>query len=130
MRDVVRNIRPQGQVSAQKWEDISDKFVYAKKFMSESNPIYMKMRAQLKKFEDDILENKLQETHKFNFDINLGVVKDMLITPKKLQDDETVGQIKYLRNFFRELEFWIFEKEDYEKQEADGLITIDRGDKG
>ncbi len=126
IRDARKFFRPQGQVSFKEWEEITDKYAYAKKFMSEANPIYVKMQTQLKKFEDDILENKLKESHRFNFDVNLGMIKEMFITPKKLADDETIGQIKYLRDFFRELEFWIFQKKDYERQEGEGTLTIDR----
>ena len=125
VRDFKRNFRPQAHLSFEEWEDITDKYAYAKKFMSDANPVYMKMKVQLKKFEDDILENKLKEEHKFNFDFNMGVVKEMFVTPKKIQDDETIGKIKYLRDFFAELDFWIWNKEDHEKKEADGEIAIE-----
>lgn len=126
IRDAKKVFRPQGQVSFEEWQAITDRFAYAKKFMSEVNPIYLKMKVQLKKLEDDILENKLKEHHRFDFNHHLGVVKELFITPKKVQDDEAIGQIKYLRDFFSELEFWIKDKEEHEKQEANGLIIIDR----
>jgi hypothetical protein len=130
VRDVIRNnFKPQGEISFAEWQGISDRFAYAKKFMSETNPIFVTMKAQLKKLEDDILENKLEEKHRFEFNLNAGVIKEMFITPKKVQEDEAVGQIKYLRDFFREMEFWVFVKEDYEKQEADGKLIIHRDER-
>lgn len=124
VRDVVKNARPQGQVSFEEWEQIMDRFATAKKFMSDTNPIYVEMREQLKSFEDDLLENRLREVHNFEWNSFTGAMQRMFITPKKLQDDETVGQIKYIRQLFQKLQSWIDIKLDYEKQEADGTIVI------
>ncbi len=129
IRDATRNFKPQGQVSFREWELITDRFAYAKKFLSDINPIYVELKDQLKAAEDDILENRLREVHNFDFNNFTQSVQRIFITPKKVQDDETVGQIKFIRALLSKLEFWIFEKEDYEKKEADGFITIDRGDK-
>lgn len=126
VRDFKRNFKPQGQITALEWEGISDRFVYAKKFLSQTNPIYLEMKAHLKEFEDDIMENRLREVHNFDFNQTLGAVYRKFITPKKIQDDEAVGQIKYLRNFFATLQSWIADKESYEKDEADGKIIISR----
>lgn len=126
IRDAQKFFRPQGQISFEEWQDITDKYAYAKKFMSDTNPIYTEMKAQLQEAESDIMENRLREVHNFDFDTNLGAIRRMFITPKKLQDDETVGQIKFLRAFFAKLESWMAIKEDYEKKEANGLLTIDR----
>lgn len=126
VRDFTRNFKPQGQITFAEWEGISDRFVYAKKFLSETNPIYLEMRAHLKESEDDIMENRLREVHNFDYNQTLGVVYRKFITPKKVQDDETIGQIKYLRDFFATLQSWIAEKERYEKDEADGKIIINR----
>lgn len=129
IRDAKKYFKPQGQISFKEWEAITDRYIYAQKFLSESNPIYVELKEQLKECEDDILENRLREVRNFDFNSFTGVVQRVFISPKKIQDDETVGQIKFLRQFFAKLESWIFDKEDYEKKEADGLIVIDRGER-
>jgi hypothetical protein len=50
----------------------------------------------------------------------------MFITPKQIQVDETVGQLKYIRGFLSELQTWVDFKAELEKKEANGEITIER----
>lgn len=130
VRDVIRNnFKPQGEMSFEEWKIVADRFAYAKKFMSDTNPIYVEMKVQLEEAERDILENRLREVHNFDFNSYTGAIQRMFLTPKKLQDDETVGQIKFLRHFFAKLQSWITEKENYEKQEADGRLIIHRDER-
>lgn len=126
VRDAIRNFKPQGQVSFEEWEQITDRAAYAKKFMSPVNPVFVELQSQLQELETDIMENKLREVRNFDFNAYTGVVQRVFVTPKKLQDDETIGQIKFLRQFFAKLQSWIDIKKDYEQKEADGLLVIDR----
>lgn len=126
LRDVKRYVKPLGQVSAEEWEEISDKASYAKSFKKDTNPLYTWFKIRLKEAEDDILENRLREVHNFEFNNLTETITKMFIIPKKIQDDETVGEIKLIRNLFTQLDFWIQEKARLEKDEADGKIIIQR----
>lgn len=126
-RDLKKEFKPQGQISYEEWKGISDRFIVAKKFLSPTNPLYLLMQEDLKKGEDIILENRIREVH----DITqvTDTLKKVFITKRKIQIDELVGQIKYLRDFFKELNEWISLKEQLEKEEADGRITIQRDER-
>lgn len=126
-RDLKKEFKPQGHISYNEWKDILDRFTVAKKFLSPDNPLYVLMQEDLKKGEDIIIENRIREVH----DITqvTDTLKKVFITKRQIQIDELVGQIKYLRDLFRELQSWIDIKQQLEKEEADGKITIQRDER-
>jgi hypothetical protein len=127
VRDKVQNFKPQESVSYEEWEDIKSRNAVAKKFISEFNPIYILIQESLKNSEDMILENRIREVreiHKIT-----DTFKKIFITSKKIQDDEIIGQIKFIRSLLAEVQFWIDRMESLEKREADGKAIIDRDGK-
>lgn len=124
IRDAKRFSKPQETVSAQKWEDIETKAILAKKFMSDDNILFLLMQDSLKQAEDMILENRVREVREEHMITDF--LKKTFVTPKKIQDDEIVGRIKFIREFLGTLEGWIQEREDREKEESVGVIAIQR----
>jgi hypothetical protein len=124
IRDQVRYRKPQQIVSAEEWDEIVTKYAAASEFLKPTNLIYVTMVSSLKQAEDTILENRLREVHEEHSVTE--AFKKIFITPKKLQDDEMVGQIKYIRSFLAEMKSWIDFKEVLEQKEADGVIKIER----
>ncbi len=124
VRDVVRNIRPQETISYEEWQDIMDRFARATQFLDEKNPIYITFQEDLKNAENIVLENRIHEVQEVK--TITKAFKKIFLTPREEQLNELVGQVKYLRGILAEINSWITRKEELEKQEADGRITIDR----
>lgn len=123
-RDFVRNMRPVGKITAVEWNDIVDRYNFAKKFLDVKNHAYNLMTADLENARDIILENRVHSVQDRKM-ITDSIMK-VFITPKKEQLNELVGQYKYIKGFLKELQSWIERKETLEKEEAQGKITIDR----
>jgi predicted DNA-binding antitoxin AbrB/MazE fold protein len=123
-RDVKRNFKPLQKVSFQEWEDIQDKAIYAKKFFDKKNIVYLRMQESLDEAINIITENRVHEVREEH--TISETFKKVFITPKKIQDDELVGQVKFIKNLFAELQSFIDIKEDIEKKEAEGSIIIER----
>ena len=126
IRDKVRNFKPREQVSIEDWEDIKTRHNLAKKLLKEDNPLYILLTESLNKAETMILENRLKEVRE-SHTITDSLTK-VFITPKKVQDDEIVGQIKFLRTLLLELESWVERRDDVEQREAEGRVVIERND--
>jgi hypothetical protein len=124
IRDKIRQFKPQEVVAYKDWLDIVDRYNYAFDFMKETNPAYAIMREDLKDAESIVLENRVHEVKEVH--IISDVFQKIFTTEKKVQVDELVGQIKYLRGYFAELQSWIDRKVRLEKLEADGKIIIRR----
>lgn len=124
VRDKIHNFKPIGQISNEEWQDIETKYGIAKAFLDEKNPIFILLKEALKSAEDMILENRVREVrdiHKISKDF-----KKIFITPKKIQDDELVGQIKVIRTLLAEIQSWMDRHNEAEQMEADGKIQIQR----
>jgi len=125
IRDHVKAFKPQEQITYEEWTFISDRAISAKKFLDENNQVYVMLAQSLKDAESTVLENRVLEVREERTVSEL--FKKVFIYPKQMQLDELVGQIKLIRNLFRECQSWIDMKKMYEKQEANGKITIDHG---
>lgn len=123
-RDRIINLRPQEKISFEEWEAITDKWAKATSFMKEENPLYQMMKVDLAEAENMIMENRLREVHEEH--TITETFKKIFVTPKKIQDDEVIGQIKYLRDFLNELKSWIEFKEEAERKEGLGITVIER----
>ena len=126
IRDKIRNFKPREQVSIEDWEDIKTRHSLAKKLLKEDNPLYILLTESLSKAETLILENRLKEVRE-SHKITDSLTK-VFVTPKKVQDDEIVGQIKFLRTLLLELESWVERRDDVEQREAEGRVVIERND--
>lgn len=124
IRDARRYIKPQQHVSFEEWEDISKRASYAAQFLQPENPINITMRESLLQAENMIMENRLREVKEVH--VISDTLQKIFTTPKKIQDDEVVGQIKYIRTFLAELQTWIDFKAELERKEAEGVIAIQR----
>jgi len=127
VRDKIQNYKPQGKVSADDWADIENRFKRAKRFFSDENPIYIILQESLKTAEDMILENRIREVREIST-IAKGFRK-IFITPKKIQDDELVGQIKFIRGLLLEIQSWIDRHNEIEQKEAEDKVIIERDEK-
>lgn len=123
----MRSIRPQQTISYQDWIQIEDRAKTATLFMKKTNPLYIMMQNDLKEVETIVLENRVHEVREVR--VLNELLQKVFVTPKQEQLDEVIGQIKYLRLFFSEMESWIYTKKDLEKQEAEGRIIIERDTK-
>lgn len=123
IRDGVRYGRPKSVLPYATWQAILDNAARAAMFLDEDNPIYVSMWNELRETENAILTNKIGEEREESV---LGAVRQIFIKEKKQNIDEAVGRFKYLRKFFSELKSWIDAKAQTEKDEADGLIVIER----
>lgn len=123
IRDGKRYFKPQQKITFEEWEEITDRAAQAEVFF-KLNRVTNTLKDSLSDAESMILENRVREVHE-EHTIAEGL-KKIFITPKKIQDDELVGQIKFIRSYFAELKTWIDFKADLEKKEADGIISIER----
>lgn len=123
IRDGKRYFKPQQKITFEEWEEITDRAAQAEVFF-KLNRVTNTLKDSLSDAESMILENRVREVHE-EHTIAEGL-KKIFITPKKIQDDELVGQIKFIRSYFAELKTWIDFKADLEKKEADGVISIER----
>jgi len=124
IRDAKRNFKPLQKISYDEWESIRTRSLSATKFFDDSNIVYRSMKDGLDEAMDIITENRLREVREEH--TVSDTFKKVFITPKKIQDDELVGQIKFIKDLFRELQSWIDFKKEIEEQEADGSIVIER----
>lgn len=122
-RDKLPNFKPQEKVSAENWEKICDRYVIAKGFLNSDNPIYQILAGLLETNKNLLLENKLKEVREEKL---TDTLRRIFVTPKKVQEDEVVGQIKLTKNLFEEIESWIKVKEEIERRESTGITVIER----
>ncbi len=128
VRDFQRFRKPQQEVTYEQWEDVMAKYNSAVAFFKSSNMAKTVLEEELKYAEDAILENRIREVREEH--TITEVFKKTFITPKKIQDDELIGQIKFIRKYVATLQEWITIKEDFEKREANGQIVIQRNKDG
>lgn len=124
IRDGVRYFKPQEKVSFEEWEQVCDRASRAKSFIRNDNLIYTTLIQSLKDIELIILENRIKEVREEH--VVTDTFKKIFITPKKIQDDELVGQYKFIKGFLAELQSWVDFKKELEKKEAEGVISIER----
>lgn len=123
VRDNLRKYKPQEQISFADWKEIEDRFIRATEFMTEDNFLYVLMQTDLKNAEEIVLTNRVHEVKEIRI---IGEIQKIFTTDKREQMDELVGQIKYIRGIFAEMQTWIDYKTELEKLEADGKIIIHR----
>lgn len=122
IRDRVINQKPVHELTSQEWEDIQERHTLAIKFLDEENKIYALLKSELNNAEDIVMENRLREVHEVH--TVTDTFKKVFITPKQVQDDELVGQIKFIRSFIREIKSWIDQYEEIKAMINNGEITI------
>lgn len=126
-RDVKRRAKVYGKISYEEWQEVENRYAYAKGFMSKTNPLYLLLKEDLQNAKDIILENRIKEVREENQITE--AFKKVFIFSKKVQTDELIGQYKYVKDLLDELQSWIDIKEEFEKQEADGKLIIERGER-
>lgn len=122
-RDKLRSYRPQEVVSEEDWKDIEDRYYRASTFMEESNPAYQILVHELREAEEIVMTNRVHEVKEVRI---IGEIQKIFTTPKQEQLDQLVGQILFIRGYLAELQVWIDRKNQLEKLEADGRVTIRR----
>ncbi len=123
-RDVKRKLNFHNHITYEQWQSVLERYTYAKNFMKDTNHLYVLLCDDLREAENIVLENRVHEVrdeHQIT-----DTLKKVFITKEKVQVDEVIGQIKYLRGLLGELQIWVDNKEQLEKDEADGKITIDK----
>ena len=126
VRDKIQTFKPIERVKIEDWEDIKDRASVAEKLLKEDNPALIVLQETLKNAEDSILENRIRKVQEV-YTIT-DSFKKIFTTSKKLQDDELVGQIKFIRSFLAEVESWVARKKELERLEAEGKVEIERND--
>jgi hypothetical protein len=122
IRDKVHNFRPQEVVNKETWDEIIKRYNEAVYF--QKSALFVTLKTSLEEAESSILENRIREVQEV---VTITkTFKRIFTTPKKTQDDEVVGQIKFIRNLMREVQGWIDHKSQLEKMETDGKIIIHR----
>lgn len=123
VRDKMSRLRPQQVVPYEDWLDIEDKFATASGFLKEGYLPYEMLKNELKEAEEIVLTNRVHEVKEVRI---LGEIQKIFTTEKKVQVDELVGQIKFIRGYLGELQSWIDRKVELERLEGLGQVTIRR----
>lgn len=123
IRDAKRNQKPLQKVAFADWTQISDRALEAEQFF-KGGYINSMIIDSLKDAEDAIITNRVKEVKEIT--IISAAYKKIFTTPKKIQDDELVGQIKFIRQFLQELKTQIDYRDELLKKEANGEIAIER----
>jgi len=124
VRDRIRQIRPREFISYKEWTVIEGEFNHASLFMKLDNPLYTMMISDLREAEAIIIQNRVHEVREVH--IITDVFQKIFIKEKKVQIDELVGQIKYIRAFIADLNDKIDRKVRLERLEAEGKVVINR----
>lgn len=123
LRDKKLFHKPQQRITTEQWEEIKDRASKATSFMKYDNLVCDLLRQALMEAESIVLENRVKEVRE---EVTVSEqLKKVFITPQKIQFDELVGQIKFIRDFFAELKSWIDFHDQMLKKEADGIIVIE-----
>lgn len=125
VRDKLRNYRPQEVVPFEDWKDIEARFLMASQFLNEENPAYLILKTDLDEAREILIHNRVHEVKEVRI---IGEIQKIFTTDKKQQEDELVGQIKYIEGYLAELQSWIARKVDLEHLEAEGKIIIRRNE--
>jgi hypothetical protein len=123
IRDQAKHFRPQQKIIYNEWVNINTRAVQAEKFLSEKNPLFQIMAEDLELAENQILSG-VRETREEN--VISELIKRVKITPRQVNNDELVGQIKYISGYLKTLKMWVANRDDLIKKEADGVILIER----
>jgi len=117
-------------VSKEQWEEaerkakLADKILHSKEFADI--PAYLKVAEEQAK--EMILTNRIKEVRE---EVTIAeTLKKVFITPKKVQEDEIIGTIKFIRQFVTELQSWIEQKNELLNAEDKGRIQIERSKEG
>lgn len=122
IRDAKRYFKPQQKITFEEWEQISRRAAEGQAFFKSE--MYQVLLGTLNDSQDIILENRLREVQEEH--IVTESFKKVFITPKKIQDDEIIGQFKFIRSFLAEVKTWVDFKKELEEKEAQGTISIER----
>lgn len=123
VRDKLRNYRPQEVVPYEDWQDIENRFTFASTFLKEDNPAYQILAHDLNEAREILIHNRIHEVKEIRF---IGEIQKIFTTDKKQQEDELVGQVKYIEGYLAELQSWVARKVDLERLEANGKVVIRR----
>lgn len=123
IRDKLRTFKPQEVISYETWVDIEDRAAQAEEFMKEGNFLSSMLESELKEAEEIVLTNRVHKVKEVRL---LGDIQKIFTTEKKVQLDELVGQIKFIRGFLAEARGWIQRKAELESLESNGKVIIRR----
>jgi hypothetical protein len=125
VRDKLRNFRPTEVIPFEEWRDIEARYNLAVVFLKEDNLAYQILQTDLEQAREILLHNRVHEVKEVRI---IGEIQKIFTTDKKEQENELVGQIKYIEGFLGELQSWINRKVQLEHDEADGKIVIRRSE--
>lgn len=123
VRDKLRNFRPQEVVSYEDWTDIENRYSFAVTLLKEDNPAYQILITDLNEAREILIHNRVHEVKEVRI---IGEIQKIFTTDKREQENELVGQIKYIEGYLAELQSWIDRKVQLEHEEAAGRIVIRR----
>ena len=123
VRDKLRNYRPQEVVSYDDWKDIEDRYNFAITLLKEDNPAYLILKTDLEEAREILIHNRVHEVREVRI---IGEIQKIFTTDKREQENELVGQIKYIEGYLAELNSWIARKVELEHMEAAGKVVIRR----
>lgn len=137
LRDVKKGfgaLKIKGTISYEQWQQIEDRARFAKVFLNPENPMYQILKEDLENAKNTIIEGRVRKVEEVRFQPAQMVgkslvpeqVKRIFTTPRKIQIDELAGQYKYIRDFLAQVQSWVDIKERYEKDEANGQLSIQR----
>jgi hypothetical protein len=122
IRDRIRGFKPQAEVSYDEWQQIEENAAQAAAF--EKTIIFQMLQDDLQKATDIVVQNRVLEVHEEH--TITETLKKVFITPSKVQADELVGQIKYIKGILDQVTVWVTTKSNLEAEEAAGRIVIHR----
>lgn len=126
IRDRIRKTSPNSIISYEEWENIVNKHNTAKYILRETNPFRILLEESLSNAEELILSNRIKEVHDHN--VVSDKLKKVFITTKREQENETIGQIKLLRDILNTLQSWVDAKKDIENAVNKGVVKIESGE--
>lgn len=123
VRDKLQTYRPKEVVSYEDWKDIEDRHNFASLLLKEDNPAYLILKNDLEEAREILIHNRIHEVREVRL---IGEIQKIFTTDKREQENELVGQIKYIEGYLAELNSWIARKVELEHMEAAGKVIIRR----
>ena len=108
--------------SSEEWEKITYNAIAAEKFFKSD--ICKVMERDLKAAKELVYTNRVHEEREVH--VVTALFQRIITIPRKEKLDELVGEIKYIKGIFSDMQGYIDERKNKEKMESEGKIAIDR----
>lgn len=128
--------KPVGHVPYDEWVSITERAEQAKRF--KESFLCAMITHDMEEAKNKLLTSAFDERHTVHYQAasltqdSSGIsflpeqIRQVFVKPRSVTHDELVGQFGYMNAILKEADFWIEKKIKMDKEEADGLIIVDR----